>query len=234
MKTSLIWSRADLDAVIVDLDGTMVDTLGDFVQALQRMLSDLPEPFCDFAVHAELVEKMVGKGSEHLIKSLLSHIDDVAAQSGSSALFDAAWASYQRHYVEVNGKYSRIYPGVQDGLDVWQSGGMKLVCVTNKPTAFAQALLKDKGLAGYFGLVLGGDAVARKKPDPMPLLHACAHINVAPARTLMVGDSSNDALAARSAGCPMLLVNYGYNHGQPIRSVDADAYLDSLADFRWA
>jgi phosphoglycolate phosphatase len=229
-----IWPRTALDAVIVDLDGTMVDTLGDFVQALQRMLGDLPAPFPSFAVQQALVEKMVGKGSEHLIKSLLTHIDSVEMERGGSALFDAAWTSYQRHYVEVNGKFSQVYPGVFAGLDVWKRSGMQMVCVTNKPTAFAQALLEDKGLSGYFSLVVGGDAVARKKPDPMPLLQACAHMNVAPARALMVGDSSNDAQAARSAGCPVLLVSYGYNHGEPIRNVDADAYLDSLADFRWA
>lgn len=234
MKPSTEWSRADLDAVIVDLDGTMVDTLGDFVQALQRMLSDLPVPFCHFPVDAELVGNMVGKGSEHLIQSLLTHIDSAGMERGGAALFDTAWASYQRHYVEVNGNYSRVYPGVREGLNTWQSSGVKLVCVTNKPTAFALALLEKKGLASYFCLVVGGDAVARKKPDPLPLLHACAYMNVKPARTLMVGDSSNDAQAARSAACPVLLVSYGYNHGAPVRSVDADAYLDSLADFRWA
>jgi phosphoglycolate phosphatase len=75
---------------------------------------------------------------------------------------------------------------------------------------------------------LGGDAFARKKPDPLPLLKTCEALGSEPARTLMVGDSSNDALAARAAGCPVVLVSYGYNHGQPIRSVDADGYPDAL------
>jgi len=228
------WSRTALDAVIVDLDGTMVDTLGDFAQALQRMLADLPEPFNTFTVHQDLVEKMVGKGSEHLIKSLLAHIDSAQSAMENVALYESAWAAYQRHYVEVNGLYSKVYPGVMQGLDDWKQQGLKMVCVTNKPTAFAKTLLADKGLAGYFSLVVGGDAVERKKPDPMPLLFACEQMGVVPARTLMVGDSSNDAQAARAAGCPVLLVSYGYNHGQPVHAVDADAVVDSLADFRWA
>ncbi|MBX9817491.1 MAG: HAD-IA family hydrolase, partial [Burkholderiaceae bacterium] len=87
---------------------------------------------------------------------------------------------------------------------------------------------------GFFLHVVGGDAVARKKPDPMPLLHACGLLGTAPARTLMVGDSSNDAQAARAAGCPVLLVRYGYNHGEPVESVDADAYADALDALRWA
>lgn len=234
MSEIACWHRTALDAVIVDLDGTMVNTLGDFVQVLQRMLADLPAPFNTFSVSQSLVETMVGKGSEHLINSLLAHIDSAHCAIKNAANYESAWAAYQRHYVEVNGRYSEVYPGVTEGLERWKQQGLKLACVTNKPTAFAQTLLADKGLAGYFSLVVGGDAVARKKPDPMPLLFACEHMGVPPARTLMVGDSSNDAQAARAAGCPVLLVSYGYNHGEPIREVDADAVVDSLADFRWA
>ncbi len=79
-------------------------------------------------------------------------------------------------------------------------------------------------------MVFGGDAFARKKPDPLPLLKTCEALGTLPARTLMVGDSSNDAQAARAAGCPVVLVSYGYNHGQPVRDVDADAVVDSLAE----
>lgn len=224
---------AAMDAVIVDLDGTMVDTLGDFVQALQRMLAELPEPFQSFVVEQALVERLVGKGSEHLIKSLLAHIDTAQVATNNVALLEAAWQAYQRHYPDVNGHYSAVYPGVQEALAQWQQAGLKLVCVTNKPTAFAQALLAEKQLAAYFSGVIGGDAVARKKPDPMPLLHACAQLQTVPARTLMVGDSSNDALAARAAGCPVVLVSYGYNHGEPVDRVDADGVLDSLAQLHW-
>jgi len=232
LTTHTPWRRQDLDAVIVDLDGTMVDTLGDFVQALQRMLGDLPEPYASYALDKDLVERCVGKGSEHLIKSVLAHIQPAQAAMENIALYDEAWASYQRHYPVVNGHYSAVYPGVVPGLDMLQRAGLALVCVTNKPTAFARALLADKGLSSYFRLVIGGDAVARKKPDPMPLLHACEQLGVLPARTLMVGDSSNDAQAARAAGCPVLLVSYGYNHGEPIRVVDADAYVDSLDELQ--
>jgi phosphoglycolate phosphatase len=108
-----------------------------------------------------------------------------------------------------------------------------LVCVTNKPAAFARDLLQEKGLASFFPLVIGGDTVARKKPDPMPLLHACERLGTVPGRTLMVGDSSNDAQAARAAGCPVLLVSYGYNHGEPVGQVDADAVVDRLTQLRW-
>jgi phosphoglycolate phosphatase len=91
-------------------------------------------------------------------------------------------------------------------------------------------LLEAKGLAEFFAVVFGGDAFERNKPDPLPLLKTCEALGTAPACTLVIGDSSNDARAARAAGCPVILVTYGYNHGEPVRSVDADGYADSLAD----
>lgn len=228
------WPLRQFDAAIVDLDGTLVDTLGDFVEALQRMLRDLPPPFADFTVTQDLVERMVGKGSENLIKSLIAHVDTAQAATNSIALYEAAWTRYQVHYQAINGDYSTVYPGAREGLLHWQAAGVRLVCVTNKPTAFAKTLLQHKGLDHFFLHVVGGDAVARKKPDPMPLLHACELMGTQPARTLMVGDSSNDAQAARAAGCPVVLVRYGYNHGEPVELAGADAYADALDALRWA
>jgi phosphoglycolate phosphatase len=207
------------DAAIVDLDGTMVDTLGDFVVALNLMLDDLSLP----PVAAATVARMVGKGSEHLILSVLAHVQAPAQES-----FDRAWARYQHHYREVNGRHSTVYPGVVDGLQTLRARGLKLACLTNKPTAFAKSLLATKGLDGFFAVTFGGDAFERKKPDPLPLRKACEALGTDPARTLMIGDSSNDARAARAAGCPVVLVRYGYNHGEPIESVDADGFVDSL------
>ena len=220
---------AAFDAAIIDLDGTMVDTLGDFAQALGRMLDDLALPGID-RTH---IERMVGKGSEHLIKSVLHHVLAQAGQApaaiNTEAIYPQAWARYQHHYLAINGQYAQVYPGVLEGLQALRRTGLRLACLTNKPTAFALPLLRAKGLDGFFDQVFGGDAFERKKPDPLPLVKTCAALGSAPARTLMVGDSSNDAQAARAAGCPVVLVTYGYNHGQPVRAVDADGWVDSLA-----
>ncbi|WP_298934314.1 phosphoglycolate phosphatase [uncultured Ramlibacter sp.] len=217
---SIRWPHGPLQAAIVDLDGTMVDTLGDFAAALNRMLAELALP----PVARAAIETMVGKGSEHLIASVLRH---VGADGG---LYEKAWVAYQAHYLAINGQHSDLYPGVLEGLRALQARGLVLACLTNKPTAFALPLLRAKGLDGFFSQVYGGDAFARKKPDPLPLLETCKALGTAPGRTLMVGDSSNDARAARAAGCPVLLVTYGYNHGEPVRAVDADGFVDSLAD----
>lgn len=209
---------AGLRAAIVDLDGTMVDTLGDFVVALNLSLDDLGLP----RIERGFVERTVGKGSEHLLRSTLAH---VGADAG---LYQAAWARYQAHYLAINGAHARIFPGVMGGLAGLKSRGLRLACLTNKPTAFALPLLAHKGLATYFEQVFGGDAFERKKPDPLPLLRTCAALGSEPAHTLMIGDSSNDAQAADAAGCPVVLVTYGYNHGEDIRAVPARAHLDRL------
>lgn len=202
----------------------MVDTLGDFVAALNCMLDDLALPRVD----ASTIGAMVGKGSEHLIHSVLRHVR--AVPEPDDALFAQAWDRYQHHYLAVNGFHSVVYPGVAQGLAALRERGLRLACLTNKPTAFALPLLAAKGLDGYFEQVFGGDAFERKKPDPLPLVKTCEALGSLPARTLMVGDSSNDALAARAAGCPVVLVSYGYNHGEPVRGVDADGFVDSLAE----
>lgn len=224
-----------IQAAMIDLDGTLVDTLGDFEAALNRMLADLDLP----AITRSLVERTVGKGSEHLIRSVLAHqlalpevvnAKHLCQNTTADVLYQPAWQRYQHHYAKLNGQFSQVYPGVLEGLKNMQQAGWRLACLTNKPLAFAQDLLKAKALDGYFSQVFGGDSFERKKPDPMPLIKTCEVLCTQPTQTLMVGDSSNDAQAAHAAGCPVVLVTYGYNHGEPIRDVKAHAWVDSLAD----
>ena len=211
-------SPPPLQAAILDLDGTLVDTLGDFVVALNATLADLGLT----SVTRPFIAETIGQGSEHLLRTTL------AAVGGDMALYDAVWRLYQRHYEAINGEYANVFDGVVEGLDWLARQGLPLACLTNKPTAFARTLLQRKGLDRCFGHVFGGDAFERRKPDPLPVLKACEALGSPPRNTLMVGDSSNDARAARAAGCPVLLVTYGYNHGRPVREVDADAFVDRL------
>ena len=209
-----------LRAAILDLDGTLVDTLGDFHAALNHMLLQLRLP----PVSAEAVAGFIGKGTEHLIRSTLAHV------GAAPTLYDSAWDHYLHAYRGLNGDWSTVYPGVVEGIAALRAAGLRLACLTNKPGEFARELLATKGLLSSFDMVFGGDAFARKKPDPLPLLKTCEALATPPAATLMIGDSRNDAAAARAAGCPVLLVTYGYNHGESVRAVDADGYLDSLAE----
>ena len=213
--------RLDLSAIaaaIVDLDGTLVDTVGDFEQALARTLADLGLPPVDRA----FIARTVGRGSMYLLTQTLAHA------GGAPELLQQAWTHYQRHYADINGSHADVYPGVVEGLAAMRGRGWKLACVTNKPRAFALALLEVKGLVPFFEQVFGGDSFERHKPDPLPLIKTCEALGTSPARTLMVGDSRNDCEAARAAGCPVVLVSYGYNHGEPVADALPDRVIDRI------
>jgi len=227
--------RPDLRAAIVDLDGTMVDTLGDFVVVLRHTLADMGcNPIEIARVDRGFVSMTVGKGTEDLLRRSLAHawgLPDDATEAVEAV--PEAWRHYEQHYLRLNGQHSDVFPGVAEGLAQLSALGVPLACLTNKPTAFAEQLLAAKGLRGHFAHVFGGDAFARKKPDPLPLIKTCEALGVPPQHTLMVGDSSNDAQAARAAGCEVLLVSYGYNHGHPIGEVPALAHVDRLDQVDW-
>ncbi len=226
-------SLQKIQALMIDLDGTMVDTMADFEAALNLALADIDLP----KVSREVVNIAVGKGSEHLVRTVLTHqlalpevqaSDLVCDSTTVDTFYEPAFQRYQHHYGRVNGHLAEVYAGVLEGLQSFQSRGLPMACLTNKPTAFAKDLLARKGLDGFFGHVFGGDAFPRKKPDPMPLLETCKALGTLPAHTLMLGDSQNDAQAARAAACPVVLVTYGYNHGEPIHGVDCDGFIDKF------
>ncbi len=214
-------SRQAIRAAIIDLDGTMLDTVPDFHVAINAMRAEL-----DLApITQERIALMIGKGSEKLIRDVLALDFDAA---GVEQRFGQAMAAYQRHYLAINGQHATLYIEVVEGLQALKAQGLRLACVTNKPIAFATPLLAQKGLAGYFEVVYGGDSLARKKPDPLPLLTVCADFALAPSQVVAIGDSSNDAEAARAAGCFVLTVPYGYNHGRSIHETDSDGIVTSL------
>jgi phosphoglycolate phosphatase len=214
---------ARIRGVIIDLDGTMLDTVPDFEAALNGMRAG----FGLAPISQAIIKPLVGKGSEKLVRDALLLDWDAARVE---AAYDDAMAGYQRHYLAVNGDRSTLYDGVLEGLGAMQSLGLSLVCVTNKPIAFTLPLLAQKGLAPYFEHVFGGDSFAKKKPDAMPMLGACAALGMQPAHVVAIGDSSNDAESARAAGCFVLTVPYGYNHGRPVQEIQSDGIVDSLLD----
>jgi phosphoglycolate phosphatase len=213
----------NIKAAIIDLDGTMLDTAPDFHYAVNRMRAELDLASLDI----ETIKTFVGKGTENLIRRVLAVDFDANELERNFAL---ALSSYQRHYLSINGDYTTLYPGVREGLEALHSKGLRLACVTNKPIAFATPLLEKKGLARYFDLTYGGDSLPKKKPDPYPLLKVCEDFALTPRQVVAIGDSSNDAQAARAAGCWVLNVPYGYNHGQAIQEVDSDGIVETLLD----
>lgn len=208
-------------AVLVDLDGTLLDTAPEIAAAAADMLAELGlEP-----VPATTVGSFIGRGIPSLVRRTL---EASLGRSPDERRTGSGLESFFFHYEKRNGLQAQAYGGVREGLKTLHSEGFALACVTNKSTRFAVPLLEATGLHEYFPVVVCGDTVARKKPSADPILAACEQLGVDPHEAVMVGDSANDALAARAAGCSVLLVPYGYSEGVDVQSIDCDGIVSSL------
>ncbi|MGB3287688.1 MAG: phosphoglycolate phosphatase [Burkholderiaceae bacterium] len=216
-------------AVLLDLDGTLLDTIPDLASAANAMRQDLGLP----ALAQETIATYVGKGTGHLVMRALSNNDQGKAPTPEE--LQQGLAIFDRHYHRYNGEASTLYPGVLEGLQAFRQAGAKMAIVTNKPTEFTLPLLPRFGLDQYMDHVVCGDTCEQKKPHPMPLLHACDLLGIAPQDALAIGDSVNDALAARAAKIRVLAVPYGYNEGMDVRILEVDDIVTSIADAaQWA
>ena len=223
MKHATVDEPLAVGAVLFDLDGTLLDTVPDLYAAACAMLRDLGRP----ELPLETISSYVGRGIPNLVKRVLAGSLDVA-EDASPPPADAL-ASFRRHYARENGLNVRHYPGVIEGLDALKAKGIPLAVITNKAEAFSLPLLELTGLAGYFDVVVSGDLLPRQKPDPMALIWACGRLDVSPADAVFIGDSINDFLAGRAAGCHVFLLPYGYNEGRDVQELACDAIVPTVA-----
>lgn len=209
--------------ILIDLDGTLVDSVPDLAWCADRMMEEIGMESRGEAA----VRNWVGNGVERLVRrTLIGQLDG----EPDDALFDRAYPVYLDLYAEHACARSQLYPGVVEGLQWLQGTGIKMGCVTNKAEQFTLKILDTLDIRRYFEIVISGDTLAKKKPDPMPLLHAAEHFGLAPAEALMLGDSVSDVKAARAAGFSVICVSYGYNHGKDIRLAEPDAVVDSFTE----
>ncbi len=216
-------------AVLLDLDGTLLDTIPDLAHASNAMRLEVGLA----PLARETIASYVGKGTENLVLRTLSNNPGGSVPAADD--IERGLEIFGRHYHAVNGEQAVVYPGVMQGLEAFKAAGVKMAVVTNKPAEFTLPLLERAGLAHFFEHVVCGDTCARKKPDPMPLLHACELLKARPQDVLAIGDSINDALAARAAGMTVLAVPYGYNEGMDVRTLEVDDIVMSISDAaQWA
>ena len=207
--------------VLLDLDGTLLDTAPEIAAAAADMLSELGlDP-----VDPLRVREFIGKGIPHLVRRTL---EASLGRAPDERRVGSAMEGFFFHYAKRNGRMSKPYPGVLEGITELRAKGFALACVTNKTAQFTIPLLEATGLAGFFPVVVSGDTMPKKKPAPDPLLEACRRLGIPALEALMIGDSRNDALAARAAGCPVLLVPYGYTEGEDVQGIDCDGIVPSL------
>jgi phosphoglycolate phosphatase len=209
--------------VLIDLDGTLLDTVPDLAAAVNAMLAELGRP----PLTVERVAAFVGKGADVLVHMSLTGALDGRADE---AQFQRGKEAFYRHYREFNGRRSVVFRGVPDALAELRGKRIALACVTNKPGEFTHELLQRVGLDSEFEAVVSGDDTREKKPHPAPMLRACELLGLPPSDTAMVGDSLNDVLSARAAGCRVIVVETGYNEGQSVGELPADAIVPTLLD----
>ena len=211
------------DMILIDVDGTLVDSVPDLAFCVDTMMAELGR-----SPHGEArVREWVGNGVERLVRRAL-----VGALQGEpdEADFDRAYPLFLDLYAENTSKRSCLYPGVREGMDLLKAAAYRLGCVTNKAAQFTEPLLKDLGIFDDFSIVISGDTLSTKKPDPAPLLHAAEFFGCEPANALMIGDSVSDVAAARAAGFQIVCMSYGYNHGVDISKATPDAVIDTVTE----
>ena len=211
------------EMVLLDLDGTLVDTVPDLAYSIDTMLQEIDLP----AAGEDKVRSWVGNGIEQLVKRAL--VNDIDAEPELD-LYEKAFPLFLEIYTENACDRSTLYEGVQSGLEYLKVNKFDLGCVTNKRGQFTDILLTKLGIYDDFGIVIAGDTLPKKKPDPMPLLHAAEYFTASPEKSLMIGDSVIDVDAARAAGFQILCVSYGYTQGSDIRDAHPDIMVDSLAE----
>lgn len=211
------------EMILIDVDGTLVDSVPDLAYCVDETMKDLGRS----AWGEDAVRNWVGNGVERLVKrALLGALDGEPDQS----LFENAIKIFLKYYDDNVCERSQLYPGVREGLDFLKSSGYSLGCVTNKAEQFTLPLLKALDIDHFFSIIVCGDTLAKKKPDPLPLLHAAEYFRVDPEACMMIGDSVSDVKAARAAGFQIICMSYGYNHGQDIRDFDPDRVIDSMVE----
>lgn len=211
--------------IMIDVDGTLVDSVPDLAYCVDELMVAMGREKWGEAK----VRHWVGNGVPKLVeRSLTGELEGAV----NKADFDKAYPIFLELYAQNTSGRSCLYDGVKKGLDYLKSQGYTLGCVTNKAEQFTHPLLKDLGIFDEFEIVISGDTLAKKKPDPLPLLHAAKHFGVEPQESMMLGDSISDVKASRAAGFEIICMSYGYNHGDDIRDANPDLVIDSMAELK--
>jgi len=211
------------ELILFDFDGTLIDSAPDLAAAVNHMLAQLGRP----PFEETRIRGWVGNGARTLVERALRAAYGENAPL-APAFVDDALERFMAHYAEHLAVHTVAYPHVVDVLGRLSRKGFRLGIVTNKPHAFVEPILQSLGMDALFELTLGGDSLPLKKPDPLPLLHACETLGIPAERCVMVGDSKNDILAAKSAGMHCIGLGYGYNYGEDLAAYGPDLVLSDF------
>lgn len=211
--------------LIFDFDGTLIDSVPDLADATNAMLITLGKD----TYSLDTIRNWVGNGSRMLVERALVGKIEVLEDELTVEETEHAEQVFFDAYKNLSDSKTVAYPNVDSGLRQLKEAGYTLALVTNKPIRFVPKILESFGWTSLFDMVLGGDSLTTKKPDPAPLLHVCDKLGVMQDKAVMIGDSRNDILAGQNAKIDTLGLSYGYNYGQDIRDLNPTAAFDDFA-----
>ena len=208
----------NIEGVLFDLDGTLLDSAPDLYAALVAQCVEegvVPPPYPP-------VREVVSRGARAVLRCAF-------AERGEAAL-EALTPRYLQLYQDVMAQQTRAFDGIEDLLVRIEAHGLRWGIVTNKAAFLTDELVSRIGWADRASAVVSGDTLPVKKPDPAPVLLACARAGVEPAHCLFVGDDRRDIQAGAAAGLYTVAVSWGYLDGGDPHTCGADAVLDHPAE----
>ena len=214
------------ELLLFDLDGTLIDSSADLAESINFMLKKLQK---DTYSKAE-IDTWVGNGAQTLVKRALSGSKDIDTSIFTQEFFQKALLIFLDHYKENVCVHTSLYPQVYETLKKLYELNYMLVIITNKPYEFVAPILEKLNIFNFFRMYLGGDSLEFKKPHPQPLLHVCEKFHMVLDNVVMIGDSKNDILAAKSAGIQSVAVSYGYNYGEDISKYNPDYIIENFGE----
>ncbi|MBF0340989.1 MAG: phosphoglycolate phosphatase [Magnetococcales bacterium] len=207
-------------ALLFDLDGTLVDSAQDLWRTLNHLLAAKGLE----RVPLERVRHLVGHGARALLARGVH--GEKAVPPSHDPEFETDVQQFLAYYQDHLTDHTRPFPGVPETLRALAGQGFSMAVVTNKIESFSRTILEQLGLAELFPVVVGGDTLPWRKPDPQPLLHALEQLGVPPGEGVMIGDSETDFQAARNARLPVILCSWGYNRGEDVGALHPDHVVD--------
>ena len=211
----------NIKAILFDLDGTLFETAPELSKAVNLMLKDLEMA----QLKTNEIKRFIGRGAENLIKQSLK----ASSQKDPTLFFAKAEKFFAHHYSLISAN-SRMFEGVEKSIIDLKAKDFLLGCVTNKPAIYTEALMNHSRLADFMDIIVSGDTTEKKKPDPLPILHALNQLNIEPKDAIMVGDSVVDIEAGFEAGTYIFTVPYGYQFGESIISDKVDYAMSNFSE----
>ena len=211
----------NIKAILFDLDGTLFETAPELAEAVNLMLKDLEMA----ELKTNEIKRFIGRGAENLIKQSI----EVSSKKDPTPVFAKAEKLFAHHYSLISAN-SLMYEGVEKSIIDLKAKDFLLGCVTNKPAIYTEALMNHSRLADFMDIIVSGDTTEKKKPDPLPILHALNQLNIEPKDAIMVGDSVVDIEAGFEAGTYIFTVPYGYQFGESIISDKVDYAMSNFSE----